>query len=122
MAEITTAPPALRVEHYPPRFSVYSGTRQQIIDAGVLPWGTEFPACDGKLSVRNWKVGDTSFYLISKFESGEACKLERYSDFFELRVFDVRETFSDNLVEIWRQQCSATAAPKRRGRGTRKRW
>lgn len=102
----------LSVKHYPPRFSRYVGSRKQLLVAGVLPAGTEFPAPRTEQGAvtpwERWSVGKTSYWLKGRYRSGSDRDAKRWDgDHWELTVFDDRHTLSDNIVEIWNQELQA---------------
>lgn len=93
-------PSGLVVESYPPRLTTYTGTKAQIVGAGVLPRRHEFPKPKpGKSTAwERWEEGDIRYDLAKKYVSARAHKLEdATADYWQLSVFDNCFTFVDHL-------------------------
>lgn len=99
--------PALEIHHYPPRFSSYYGSLQQLIDAKLLPDGYRFP--DGELGrVERWSDGRLQYQLCRRHASADHAKREDYSaDHWWLRIVDTAHEFSDRIAEVRGKELAA---------------
>jgi hypothetical protein len=104
--------PKFEAHRYPPRFFSYYGTSRQLVEAGVLSDSFRFPDArerDGWAHME-WESGPIRQVLVKRHTSSAEKRAGRYSDYWWLRVFDTRHELSDNLVEIWRNECGSKHA------------
>ena len=114
MAEMTCEA-KFEVHHYAPRFSHYAGSSAQLIEAGVLPPGFEFPAstAESGWACKRWSEGGKDHYLAKRYLSGHHQKLDdRHADYWWLRIVDESRDLCPNIVELWRLELQLADKPK----------
>ena len=103
----------LEIHRYGDRLLNAYGSREQLIDAGLVSPYFEFPVGEEKWASKRWSEGGVEYSISSRHASQADAAADVRSDHWWFQVNDARKPYPDDFVALHRAELGASGQSRR---------